>query len=37
VAAFAGFADVSYFNHMFRQRFGMAPSDMRAQARQGAA
>jgi AraC-like DNA-binding protein len=37
IAFDAGFADVSYFNRMFRQRFGMAPSDMRAQARQGAA
>jgi len=33
IAFDAGFADVSYFNRMFRQRFGMAPSDVRAQAR----
>jgi AraC-like DNA-binding protein len=33
IAFDAGFADVSYFNRMFRQRFGTAPSDMRAQAR----
>jgi AraC-like DNA-binding protein len=30
----AGFADVSYFNRAFRKRYGMAPSDLRAQARQ---
>ena len=36
IAFDAGFADVSYFNRMFRQRFAMAPSDVRAQARQGA-
>jgi transcriptional regulator GlxA family with amidase domain len=35
VAFDAGFADVSYFNRAFRQRYGAAPSDVRAQTRQG--
>ena len=35
IAFDAGFADVSYFNRAFRQRYGMAPSDVRAQTRQG--
>lgn len=28
-----GFGDLSYFNRMFRRRFGASPSDIRAQAR----
>jgi AraC-like DNA-binding protein len=36
IAYDAGFGDVSYFNRMFRRRFGAAPSDVRAQARQEA-
>jgi AraC-like DNA-binding protein len=27
----AGFSDVSYFNRLFRSRFGGTPRDMRAQ------
>ena len=27
-----GFGDVSYFNRAFRRRYGVAPSDVRAQA-----
>jgi AraC-like DNA-binding protein len=34
VAWDSGFGDVSYFNRAFRKRFGLAPSDVRAQARQ---
>jgi AraC-like DNA-binding protein len=33
VAYDCGFGDVSYFNRMFRRRFGAVPSDIRAQAR----
>jgi AraC-like DNA-binding protein len=33
VALDCGFGDVSYFNRMFRRRYGAAPSDVRAQAR----
>ena len=33
VAYDCGFGDVSYFNRMFRRRYGAAPSDVRAQAR----
>jgi AraC-like DNA-binding protein len=29
-----GFGDISHFNHLFRRRYGLAPSDVRAQARQ---
>jgi AraC-like DNA-binding protein len=32
IAFLAGFNDVSYFNQAFRRRFGMTPSDMRAEA-----
>ena len=32
VAYDCGFGDVSYFNRMFRRRYGVAPSDVRAQA-----
>jgi AraC-like DNA-binding protein len=32
VAFDCGFGDVSYFNRLFRRRFGAAPSDVRAQA-----
>jgi AraC-like DNA-binding protein len=28
-----GFGDISHFNHVFRRRYGLAPSDVRAQAR----
>ena len=35
VAYDAGFGDVSYFNRVFRRRFGASPSDVRAQARRG--
>jgi AraC-like DNA-binding protein len=34
VAYDCGFGDVSYFNRAFRQRYGAAPSDVRAQARE---
>jgi AraC-like DNA-binding protein len=27
-----GFGDISHFNHLFRQRYGLAPSDVRARA-----
>jgi AraC-like DNA-binding protein len=37
VAYDCGFGDVSYFNRVFRQRYGAAPSDVRAQARERAA
>lgn len=30
VAYFCGFNDVSHFNHAFKQRFGMTPSEMRS-------
>jgi AraC-like DNA-binding protein len=33
VAFDCGFGDVSYFNRVFRRRYGAAPSDVRAQAR----
>ena len=33
VALDCGFGDVSYFNRVFRRRYGAAPSDVRAQAR----
>jgi AraC-like DNA-binding protein len=33
VAYSCGFGDVSYFNRMFRRHYGLAPSDVRAQAR----
>jgi AraC-like DNA-binding protein len=36
VALDCGFGDVSYFNRMFRRRYGAAPSDVRAQARREA-
>jgi transcriptional regulator GlxA family with amidase domain len=29
-----GFGDISHFNHVFRRRYGLAPSDVRAQARE---
>jgi AraC-like DNA-binding protein len=29
-----GFGDISHFNHLFRRRYGLAPSDVRAEARQ---
>jgi AraC-like DNA-binding protein len=32
IAFEAGFADLSHFNHSFRRRFGMTPSDIRAMA-----
>jgi AraC-like DNA-binding protein len=32
IALASGFSDVSHFNHMFRQRFGAAPSSVRANA-----
>jgi AraC-like DNA-binding protein len=35
VAYECGFGDVSYFNRVFRRHYGAAPSDVRAQARQG--
>lgn len=31
VAFASGFSDLSYFNRVFRRRFGMTPSDLRAQ------
>jgi AraC-like DNA-binding protein len=37
VAHACGFGDVSYFNRAFRRQFGLAPSDVRARAREGAA
>jgi AraC-like DNA-binding protein len=33
VAWDCGFGDISHFNHVFRRRFGVVPSDVRAQAR----
>ena len=33
VAYDCGFGDLSYFNRVFRRRYGAAPSDVRAQAR----
>ena len=33
VAFTAGFGDVSYFYRVFRRRFGVLPTDVRAQAR----
>jgi AraC-like DNA-binding protein len=35
VAFDCGFGDVSYFNRVFRRRYGTAPSDVRAQAQVG--
>lgn len=32
IALDCGFGDISHFNHLFRRRFGLAPSDVRAQA-----
>jgi len=29
-----GFGDISHFNHLFRRRYGLAPSEVRAQARE---
>jgi AraC-like DNA-binding protein len=37
VALQAGFSDVSYFNKLFRSRFGGTPKDLRAQGRKGLA
>jgi AraC-like DNA-binding protein len=37
VALDCGFGDVSYFNRVFRRRYGTAPSDVRAQAQHGVA
>ena len=34
IAYDVGFADVSYFNRAFRARYGVAPSDLRAETRQ---
>jgi AraC-like DNA-binding protein len=31
-----GFGDISHFNHLFRQRYGLVPSEVRAQARENA-
>jgi AraC-like DNA-binding protein len=31
-----GFGDISHFNHLFRRRYGLAPSDVRMQARERA-
>ena len=36
IAYDCGFADVSYFNRMFRRSYGASPSDMREEARQAA-
>jgi AraC-like DNA-binding protein len=36
IAHLTGFNDVSYFHRAFRRRFGMTPSDMRAQGFKGA-
>ena len=36
VAYDCGFADVSYFNRVFRRVYGAAPSDVREEARQAA-
>jgi len=33
IALQSGFSDVSYFNRLFRSRFGETPSDVRAEAR----
>lgn len=33
IAFEAGFGDVSYFNRIFRRRYGMKPADMREKAR----
>jgi AraC-like DNA-binding protein len=35
VACDAGFGDPSYFNRVFRRRYGCAPSDIRVQAQRG--
>jgi len=35
IALRVGFGDLSYFNRTFRRRYGMTPSDARAQARNG--
>jgi AraC-like DNA-binding protein len=37
VAYDCGFGDISYFNRAFRRSYGVAPSDIRAQARRAAA
>jgi AraC-like DNA-binding protein len=34
VAYDSGFGDISHFNRAFRQRYGEAPSQIRAQSRQ---
>jgi AraC-like DNA-binding protein len=34
IAFEAGFGDLSYFNHVFRRRYGATPSDIRAAARE---
>jgi transcriptional regulator GlxA family with amidase domain len=31
-----GFGDISHFNHLFRRRYGLSPSDVRAEARESA-
>lgn len=36
IAYDSGFADVSYFNRMFRRSYGESPSDVRVQARRAA-
>jgi AraC-like DNA-binding protein len=36
IAFDSGFADVSYFNRVFRRRFGAVPSDVRAHAHRDA-
>ncbi len=35
IAFESGFGDLSYFNHVFRRRYGATPSDIRAAARNG--
>jgi len=36
IAFDAGFGDLSYFNRVFRRRYGATPSDVRAKAQNGA-